>query len=79
MNWEEVSKGQDGSWNHKGSRKPSWGREERQKINTDFLIEEAVKWLGRNQVPEKFSGIHKDDPAKTPRSSGEGVLYGLPL
>ena len=39
----------------------------------DILIEGAIIGLGRNIVLGKFLGIHKDDPSKTPSSSGEGA------
>ena len=49
-------------------------RTERESKERDTLIEGAITWLPRNLALEKFSGIHKDDPAKTLSSWEEGAL-----
>ena len=45
----------------------------------EILIKGVIMWLGRNLVSEKFSGIHKNDPTKTPNNSVEGVSKAFPI
>ena len=49
------------------------GRTETENMERDMLIERAVMGLARNLALEKFTGIHKDNPAVTLINSGEGA------
>ena len=49
------------------------GGTERENNERDILMKGSNLKFGRNLVPGKLPGIHKDDPAKTPSNSGEGA------
>ena len=40
-----------------------WRKERDESKERDILIEGTIMGLARNQVPEKFLGIHKGDPS----------------